>query len=764
MATIDELRKLLEELDERQLGELGLQKASDSMKDLTNATDEQIKSFIRLNNAEIELALMRGDRLEAENALAELNEKINALQERRIQITTGMSEEERKLAVAQEKEIEGLIKLKDNYKAMGLEARNLTKDQENLKKESDAFFDSLTKGTGIALNASEGIAGSLFKFASAFRSSGDNMNVFLKSMGTYVNMTTIANGLTTKIVESTIAMGRAFDEATAAFAGATGAGDKFNDTLLGVRMEANTAGVNFENASQALQGLMESFVGISSISETAQKELVKTTAQLIRIGVSAQETTSLLNTFTLNMGMSANQAMDFTKELIQMGSAADISSSRLISDFNEAQSVIAVYGESSIEVFKDLSAAAKAAGVQMSSMLAIAGQFDTFESAAVAVGKLNAILGTQMSSTEMLMMTEERRTETLIQQVQASGLNFADMDRFKQKAIAAAVGISDMNEAQRIFGMNMAQYDEYQRKMDSVANVQKNFENAVAATVPLQEKFSILIAEFAIFAEPMLDALTGIVEGLTFFIKEVGMAGKIATLVGGIVTMAASAFGLFKVSALGASTAAGALGATSGGIAAAGGAIGTAASGIGAGLAAATPGILGFGAAMLLAGSGIAVAAVGIGYMVEKFGELGAQADSLASFTMAVAGFTASLAGLAALTMGPLGLVTALGVGAFFGSLTAGLLALNAALEDNVTLQANLENLALIATGTSANAMSTGAVAAVQAIRESISATYERRLEIVLTVNDGRLSDFIEAELQNIDPGVAQVVVARGSS
>jgi hypothetical protein len=293
MATIDELRKLLEELDERQLGELGLQKASNSMKDLTNATDEQIKSLIRLNNAEIELALMRGDRLEAENALAELNEKINALQERRIQITTGMSEEERKLAVAQEKEIEGLIKLKDNYKAMGLEARNLTKDQENLKKESDAFFDSLTKGTGIALNASEGIAGSLFKFASAFRSSGDNMNVFLKSMSTYVNMTTIANGLTTKIVESTIAMGRAFDEATAAFAGATGAGDKFNDTLLGVRMEANTAGVNFENASQALQGLMESFVGISSISETAQKELVKTTAQLIRIGVSAQETTSL---------------------------------------------------------------------------------------------------------------------------------------------------------------------------------------------------------------------------------------------------------------------------------------------------------------------------------------------------------------------------------------------------------------------------------------------------------------------------------------
>ena len=173
--------------------------------------------------------------------------------------------------------------------------------------------------------------------------------------------------------------------------------------------------------------------------------------------------------------------------------------------------MIAVYGEKSIDVFQGLSAAAKAAGVEMGSLLSLAGKFDTFESAAETVGKLNALLGTQMSSTEMLMMTEEKRVETLIQQVQASGSNFADMDRFQQKAIAAAAGISDMNEAQRIFGMNMKEYRKYNERMEKQVNIQENFNKAVDATIPLTEAFSQFMAEFAILIEPILSSLTSVV-------------------------------------------------------------------------------------------------------------------------------------------------------------------------------------------------------------------------------------------------------------
>ena len=58
----------------------------------------------------------------------------------------------------------------------------------------------------------------------------------------------------------------------------------------------------------------------------------------------------------------------------------------------------------------------------------------------------------------MLLQTEDQRLETMIGTIQANGTAFKDMDRFTQKAVAAAAGITDMNEAQKIFGMNMGQY------------------------------------------------------------------------------------------------------------------------------------------------------------------------------------------------------------------------------------------------------------------------------------------------------------------
>ena len=97
-----------------------------------------------------------------------------------------------------------------------------------------------------------------------------------------------------------------------------------------------------------------------------------------------------------------------------------------------------------LEVFKGLAVAANA-GTDVSSLLSIAGKFDTFESAADTAGKLNSILGTTMSATEMLMMTEDERIESLIGTVQASGQAFNQMDRFTQKAIAQAAGIQDMS-------------------------------------------------------------------------------------------------------------------------------------------------------------------------------------------------------------------------------------------------------------------------------------------------------------------------------
>ena len=197
------------------------------------------------------------------------------------------------------------------------------------------------------------------------------------------------------------------------FAAATGAADKYTNALLGAQKQGNIAGVTFDNAGNAIKGLFEGFVGFVDISESGQAALVQDAALFERIGVNAQTSGKMLTTFTRNLDMSASGAMHMTKALSQMGDEIGVSAQKMMSDFEAAFKSLAVYGDQSIEVFQGLSAAAKAAGVEVATLTSIAGKFDTFQGAAEAVGKLNVLLGSQISSTEMLMMTEDQRIETL---------------------------------------------------------------------------------------------------------------------------------------------------------------------------------------------------------------------------------------------------------------------------------------------------------------------------------------------------------------
>ena len=98
---------------------------------------------------------------------------------------------------------------------------------------------------------------------------------------------------------------------------------------------------------------------------------------------------------------------------------------------------------------------------------------DTFKDAAKTTGELNAILGSNMSANEMLMATEEERIELLIRTMQAQGRQFNEMDRFTQKAIAARLGITDLNEAQRILGMYLSSYKRMKREAAAAAKVNR---------------------------------------------------------------------------------------------------------------------------------------------------------------------------------------------------------------------------------------------------------------------------------------------------
>jgi hypothetical protein len=289
--------------------------------------------------------------------------------------------------------------------------------------------------------------------------------------------------------------------------------------------------------------------------------------------------------------------------------------------------------------------------------LGIADQFHTFSGAADATGKLNSILGTQISAIDMLTMKENERIETLIRSIQAQGRSFKDMDKFSQKAIANAAGISDMAEAQRIFSMNVNDY----RKGLKNAQAEEEFNKRLKESMDIYKKLEMAFQNFAIQVGPFVDIIaSGVQKFLDLSQKLKGAPAMI--LLGGVALL-----GFMMVLAQ--------LTPLLGLLGVAGPAAGAGLSGLGAGAAAAIPGLSGVIMPLLGVAAAMAVLA-GALFIMGKLGGGGNEGI----FTTLV-GLAAGLValGAAAAVLGVMSIFIGVGALALAG-FSIGVLALGAAL------------------------------------------------------------------------------------
>jgi len=384
---------------------------------------------------------------------------------------------------------------------------DLSDAAQEVHKESKAMFESFGQAAFGLVNVGDTGIGKFAKMAGLAAGARDGTSGMMLAFKEVFNLANLAATMFAKVFESTILMIKKLDEAATSFAKATGAGNRYRAQLEDIVRGGLSVGVYHEEAGKAFVDLRSGLSAFTKESVASQNALITQAAQFERLGVAGSDTADLMNTFSRTMNLSSQQAMDLTKNIGLMGTELGISADKMIKDFQESQKTLAVYGKSGVKAFTNLAAAAKAAGVEMNSLLGIAGKFDTFEDAADSVGQLNAILGANLSATEMLMMTEDQRVESVIQQIQISGESFAQMDRFKQKAVANAVGITDMAEANKVFGMSMSQYRDYSSQMSNSETTQDKWNETINATITLQEKMMAIVMKMAPKVEGMLDKI-----------------------------------------------------------------------------------------------------------------------------------------------------------------------------------------------------------------------------------------------------------------
>tara|TARA_Y100001970_G_scaffold98277_1_gene123544 strand:- start:872 stop:3046 length:2175 start_codon:yes stop_codon:yes gene_type:complete len=177
-------------------------------------------------------------------------------------------------------------------------------------------------------------------------------------------------------------------------------------------------------------------------------------------------------------------------EFVNIARVTGQSADMVSKNFDSAMKNLAAYSlPKAKDEFKKLSIIAATTGVEMSKVMDVASRFDDIEKAANAVGELNAMMGgPYLNTLDMVNASESERIEMLKDMMTQSGESFAEMDRFKKKAIAQSVGM-DVQAAARMFGAQQGEIDSATQAVDkNGASYERLGMAASASAVSIQDQ------------------------------------------------------------------------------------------------------------------------------------------------------------------------------------------------------------------------------------------------------------------------------------
>lgn len=514
------------------------------------------------------------------------------------------------------------------------------------------------------------------------------------------------------------------------------AGFSYNEAVEGLMRSsamAAGAGIPIANLSKSMAVLKENFSGYTTLTATEKTKVDQMTAALDNMGLSAEASAAFLDTSTKSLGMSLTQSQGYLSSLKGFADQTGISMQRISRDLASNAKELTKFGDQAGTVFKELETASKQLGIEMSRLLQITEQFVTFDNAAIAAGKLNAVLGGDfINSIDLLSASMNDPVEAMQlfrEAMDRSGQSFADMDNGMKRVIAQAMGMSveeagklfaqDINTATRAMREQAATQETLNELSGQMTDLQTKLKTAFAALYPALEpiiktlgyfvdvftKAMVAIGEFVQESETtqfILKALAGVVGVLAVAIGTVGtvllpLLGTWASfkMIGGGLTGVfalmkkdfLALIGLFSATTVPAGALTGEMAAleaeffamgTAGPAAGAGAKIagkGAAEGGVAA--AAGTPGFLGIGMAILAIGTGIGIAAAGLALLVISFKDIGDAAGPAAQGILyvlgAVTAMVITLALMASTGVSEAAALTLFGIGSAIAYIGAGI-------------------------------------------------------------------------------------------
>jgi len=527
---------------------------------LTDLEIQQNKKLIEQVEAENELLVQNVKTLEAEAAALDALGALTPLEASRRAELGGLIRDEKDArdahTAAMEDEIEVYEKLNEAQEKVKNAQEEVAKGAEKLVETVLGLNNGLLKALDAYGKSKLGIKGYVKELWKQVKAQGAAKIAGGQALKLSEGLTAGVMGLAKAMLQLAFAQ----DEAVSGFMKATGASYGFAAQIPSINADLHAVGISAQDAGKAFGGLYNTFTDFTEISPGMRGEMARNVALLQELGVSADVSGKILDTAMRSLGLHSKAANKMLLEVVGIAKALRMPFTKVARDFVSVAPKITKYGSQMMEVFKGLEIQSKRTGLEMSKLIGVTEQFDTFEGAGRAVGRLNAILGgPYLNAIDMLNATDEERIDILQRLTEQSGLQFDELNRYEQMNIAKAMG-TDVDTARRMFGQSRAEFDKQalaQQRLAAMARESQTlidqlkfaFQSALVGMRPMIEEFIV----------PFIHGLGELNSGSGKFRKELGklydqimMWSKIiglVMLVGGIILSVVSG-GTFAVAGI----------------------------------------------------------------------------------------------------------------------------------------------------------------------------------------------------------------------
>jgi hypothetical protein len=401
---------------------------------------------------------------------------------------------------------------------------------EQSQKKMDGVGQKILKNTGLTANASDtllgGFSGMVAEASKLTGSDKGGVELLRKQLGKTIRSSLNFTNVLANAVEFAAKAALEISNLSRNLGTTTGFGDVFQKQMANIALSANMSGVDFKEAADAIGSMASNLSSFDAQAGRTNKEVGTTVAMLGKIGVKAGTSTKNIDHLQRSMGLSTEAAADMSAQIALMGRTVGITTSKMMSNFNALKTRIAEFGNVGMRVFKEMNALVKATGLEIDTLTTASKKFDTFDGAAESVGKMNSVLGTQLSTLEMLSATDSERIMLIKQQVQMSVGNFDSLDRYTKMYIAQAMGVETVDKAQKLLNMSTAEYNKYTKGQQESADIQKELADATAELVPMMQQLKLAGIQIFMVFKPIITVFSGIIKSISMLI---GLVGKLFT-------------------------------------------------------------------------------------------------------------------------------------------------------------------------------------------------------------------------------------------